>query len=440
MWSGGRNTLTMPDVGTTRTVVVRLLPNDVQEGELGRLANASTSLFNEVNYERRRRFFNKQKMDFKGTYKKYYEKYKGILKVNAQAVIQKNNEAWSSFFSLLKKGEKASPPGYWKRGGGRVLILVVRQDRYYVDVENHKLVLRDFKLEIPFAGRVRWFGKQGRLEIHYDDTRNRWYAYIPVEVGVTTTRTGKESKFIVKGERKGIQLYQPKGNKVASADLGINILASVVVNDGTWILYKSRAKEDYFYFQRRIAEVQSIVGKAKNAGELEAYEEARREEGRLYGKLYRRLLHLYRSFASHLMKTLYEMGVSTLIVGYPYLIAQDKGNKFTVNMWSYSKLFEAILLKAQEYGIKVMKVVEYNTSRVCAFHDVEVVRKPRGVISCPHGHKLHADLNGALNIMKLGVGIVINEVKNPLSFFIDHNQVAPTKGGNTQDPNETPTL
>ena len=52
-------------------------------------------------------------------------------------------------------------------------------------------------------------------------------------------------------------------------------------------------------------------------------------------------------------------------------------------MWSYSKLMEAIELKAQEYGIKVFEVVEYNTSKHCAYHNVEVKRQPRGVITCP---------------------------------------------------------
>jgi len=60
-------------------------------------------------------------------------------------------------------------------------------------------------------------------------------------------KTGRRSKFIVHGERKVIQLESPKGNKVASIDLGISNLASVVVSDGTWLLYKGvRAKEDYF--------------------------------------------------------------------------------------------------------------------------------------------------------------------------------------------------
>jgi len=423
-----------------RTNVVRLLPNGFQERKLKRLANTSAKLFNEINYERRQQFFRQHEVDFKGTWNKYYERYKEKLGVNAQAVMQKNNEAWSSFFSLirLKKQGKLPPhmnhagiPGYWKdeETKKRKLLLVIRQDRYEVDEGNRRLILKDFNMELEFAGRLGWGGKQGRMEIHYDETRNAWYASIPVEVGVKTTKKGNKAKYIVQGERKTIQVKTPKSNRVASIDLGINVLASVVVNDGTWLLYKGvRTKEDYFYFEKKISEVQSLAD--KNIGEHDAYLELLREIRRLFSKLQRRLLHLYRNFAFHLLETLHELGVSTIYLGYPFSIAQHKGNKFTVNMWSYRRLVDAIELKAQEYGMKVFEVVEYNTSKYCAYHYVEVNRKPRGVVSCPKGHKLHSDLNGALNILKKAIGTVVSTVRKPLSFLVLHNGVAPVKGCN----------
>jgi putative transposase len=231
-----------------------------------------------------------------------------------------------------------------------------------------------------------------------------------------------------------IQVESPKGNKAASIDLGINNLASVVVDDGTWLLYKGiRTKEDYFYFQRKIAEIQSLRDTLKDKLLTDAIDELNREVRRLHGKLRRRLLHLYRNFASHLLKQLHELGVSTIYLGYPFNIAQERGNKFTVNMWSYRKLMEAIELKAQEYGIKVFEVVEYNTSKYCAYHNVEVKRQPRGVAHCPMGHKLHSDLNGALNIMKKATGKTPTVIKKPLSFIVNHNKVAPIKGCNPQD-------
>jgi len=298
-----------------------------------------------------------------------------------------------------------------------------------VDERNHRLILRDFGLEIDFAGRLRWYGKQGRLEIYYDETRNAWHVSIPVDVGVEETKTGKKSKYIVHGERKTIQVESPRGNKVASIDLGINVLASVVTSDGTWLLYKGvRTKEDYFYFEKRIAQVQSLADKTRNQGEYEAFEKSLEEKRRLFKKLTRRLLHLYRSFASHLVKELHELGASVIYLGYPFNIAQDKGNKFTVNMWSYRKLMDIIELKAQEYGMKVFEVVEYNTSKYCAYHGVEVERRPRGVVSCPAGHRLYSDLNGALNILKKAANIMVSTVKRALSFIVDHNRVAPVKG------------
>jgi len=430
-----------------RTNLVRLLPNGFQERKLRRLANISAKLFNEVNYERRQEFFRGEKVDLKGTYDEYYGKYKDELgSANAQQVINKNNEAWSSFFSLLKlrKEEKlpphmdcVSPPSYWKNENGRKLMLVVREDNYVVDELNHKLIHKFFNMEIDFTGRLRWLGKQGRLEIYYDEVGNAWYASIPVEVGVEVTRKGRRSKHIVRGERKSIQVKSPKGSKAASIDLGINVLASVVVDDGTWLLYKGvRAKEDYFYLQNKIGEVQSLSSKMKNIEEYEAYYELNREKRRLFKKLTRRLLHLYRNFASHLLKALHERGVSTIYLGYPFNIAQDKGNKFTVNLWSYRELMGIIELKAQECGMRVFEVIEYNTSKYCAYHGVRVERGPRGVVNCPKGHKLHSDLNGALNILKKATGIVVSRVRKPLSFIVDHNRVAPLMGRNPLDLGE----
>ncbi|MEM1610490.1 MAG: transposase [Sulfolobales archaeon] len=455
MRGGGRPTPAIPAISEApssniRTNVVCLMPNGYQHRKLLWLAYVCARLYNEVNYERRQQFFNGKQIDFVGTYRRYYERYRDILGVNAQEVIGKNNEAWASFFSQLKAMKegrlppfikKVSPPGYWKdrESRKRRKIMVIRQDRYVVDVERKKLILKDFGMEIDFKGEIRWYGKQGRLEIIYDDAVNRWYAHIPAEVGVETTKNGNKAKHIVRGKRKSIQIASPKGDMVASIDLGVNVLASVIVDDGTWLLYKGvRAKQDYFYFEKRIAGVQSLEAMARNINELEAAEELRRERRRLFRKLYRRLIHLYRTLASHLVKTLHDLGVSTIYIGYPYNISQDSGNKFSVNIWSYRRLAQAIELKAQEYGMRVYEVIEYGTSSRCAYHNVDVKRGPRGVVTCPLGHKLHSDLNGALNIMRIAAGKTPMHIKKPLSYIVHHNGVAPTKGGNTQDPSKNP--
>ena len=151
---------------------------------------------------------------------KYYGKYRGELgSANAQQVLNKNNEAWSSFFSLLKLRKEGklpphmnhvSPPSYWKNEAGRKLMLVVREDNYVVDEKNHKLILKYFNMKISFTGRLRWHGKQGRLEIYYDEVGNAWYASIPVEVGVEVTRRGRRSKHVVRGRGRSFKLNHPR--------------------------------------------------------------------------------------------------------------------------------------------------------------------------------------------------------------------------------------
>ena len=56
-----------------------------------------------------------------------------------------------------------------------------------------------------------------------------------------------------------------------------------------------------------------------------------------------------RDLASHLVEALHELGVLTIILGYPLKVVQDKGNEFTSNVWSYRKLLNTIELDAQEY-------------------------------------------------------------------------------------------
>jgi len=116
--------------------------------------------------------FTERKWASRGRVTNTIKSIKEELGVNVQAAMQKNNEAWNSFFSLLKLKKEGklpphmkhvSPPRYWKdrETKKRKILLGVRQDRYVVDEQNHKLILKDFELEIDFAGRLKWYGKQG---------------------------------------------------------------------------------------------------------------------------------------------------------------------------------------------------------------------------------------------------------------------------------------
>ncbi|EWG07734.1 MAG: hypothetical protein ASUL_01784 [Candidatus Aramenus sulfurataquae] len=65
------------------------------------------------------------------------------------------------------------------------------------------------------------------------------------------------------------------------------------------------------------------------------------------------------------------------------------------------------------------------------------MRKPRGVADCPFSHKIHSDVNGALNVVKQVAKKIVGALSEPLSFLVICNGVTPLKGGNAQDPGRT---
>ncbi|MCC6062505.1 MAG: hypothetical protein LM581_06020 [Desulfurococcales archaeon] len=158
-----------------RAVRLRLLPEEHEEEILFDIGLASVRLWNELNYEKRQQFFRDDLTPEKRAEinRRYYHKYKKILGVNAGQIINKNEEAWESFFELLKMKRlrrlpshvrKISPPGYWKDRitGKKKIRILIRNDRYYLeptDKGEGRLILKDFKLSIRYAGRIKWEGR-----------------------------------------------------------------------------------------------------------------------------------------------------------------------------------------------------------------------------------------------------------------------------------------
>ena len=95
-------------------------------------------------------------------------------------------------------------------------------------------------------------GKQGRLEIIYDDVKRKWYAHISFNVEERLSKNGW-----VKVPR------QPKGNLTAGIDLGVNNLMAVYVENGESLLVNGRPlKSIAFYWQKKIAGYQSKLNKS----------------------------------------------------------------------------------------------------------------------------------------------------------------------------------
>jgi len=337
----------------------------------------------------------------KGTYKEFYGKYKMLIgSATAQQVLNKNDEAWKSFFNLLKARKegklpsfimKINPPGYRKKGKSRILWVVLRNDQYRI--EGGKIVLKGLgaigRIEVGYKGLIHLKGKQGRLEIRYDPDRGRWYAHISFEV----------SEKAVRGVwRKVPQI--PKGGLRAGVDIGVNNLFAVYVENGESLLVNGRPlKSISHYWRKKIAKYQSIINK---------YGVRSSRKLRLMYRKWRMQVKIFiGTWVRRLIERLHEIGVSTIYVGYPKNIAQENGGFTTVQVWSYSYLLRRVSEVSEEYGITVVFVDEAYTSSTCPVHGYGCGRRvSRGLFKCTRLNKVfNADIVGAYNILIKSVSI-----------------------------------
>ncbi len=118
-----------------RANTFRVVPqSDADEELLRRLLDASASLWNELNYERRQNYFANDDSSVWDT-DEYRGRYNGIVgSATVQQLTRKNSEAWRSFFSLKESGERANPPGYWgNEEDGRTLRTYIRCNQYTLE-------------------------------------------------------------------------------------------------------------------------------------------------------------------------------------------------------------------------------------------------------------------------------------------------------------------
>jgi putative transposase len=368
-----------------RTNTFRVVPeNQEQEDRLFELCELSAVFWNKITHKRRQSWF-KGTLDWDTT-----EEYRSFApklgSATTQQLIRKNNEAWKSFFALLRKKKqeklpphikKVRPPGYWKdrTTGKRILRTVIRTDCY--TIKGRYLYLPK-KLTLKLNGHQRWEGTQGRLELRYDELSGRWYASQPVEC---------------------TPLHQPRGTKKAYIDLGVlNLLTIYTEGDKQAIICSGRPLlSEWWYWTKRIADHQSTLGFPP----VSSY-----KLSRLYRTRKRRFRQVINTMIYRFVKQWYENGVATILVGDLTHIRDDndkgkKTNAMTHNFWSFRYIVERLIITAENFGIGVRFIDESYTSQTCCLCGKRHRngRKHRGLYVCKTFKKaLNADVNGVANI------------------------------------------
>jgi putative transposase len=194
-----------------------LLATPELEDFLRRVGDATARLINMEDYRCRRLFFEAGRIDYS-----WVSAWKAASLITSRSTsclaartllkpAELSASSGGAFLGLLKAAkegrlepwQKVRPPGYRKRDGQRVPIVVVRFDNYRIDLERMVLRLGYWNVSIPFTGKPRWLvrpgAKQGRLIITYDPVKKRWYARVSVEVAL-------EGRLNIIGLKAGIDL------------------------------------------------------------------------------------------------------------------------------------------------------------------------------------------------------------------------------------------
>jgi len=385
-----------------RSVTVKLQPSTEQDKILFELTHATAVIWNRLNYQRLKQFKEFGKIDFNGTEKEAYHEFKNwIGGSTVQQLARKNAEAWRSFFSLNRKKKNGELPEWFKprppkfvreKNSKKLFVIPIRNDQYRI--KGNIIELRRLgkfgKLEIQFKGRIHLKGKQGRLEITYDEVKRKWYAHISVIVDEKL-----EDEEWVKLPRA------PRGNLSAGVDLGVNNLMAIYVENGESFLVNGRPlKSIDFYWRRKIAEYQSKLNKsgAKTSRKLK----------KMHDKAKLQAEHYINTAVRQTVRKLYELGVSKIVIGYPKGIARNsnkgkKQNFLLSHVWRFNYAIKRLTEVAEEYGIQVVLVNEAFTSQSCPLCGQRHSngRIFRGLFKCHReGVVMNADLVGAFNILK----------------------------------------
>jgi putative transposase len=380
-----------------RTNTILLAPTEAEEQELYALADASARLWNMANYERRQAYFTAGRVPgYENQWRtlRDSEAFKRIGTCKGQALLHKLREAWGSFFALKRLQrigrlpphiKRVSPPKYMKDRSTRrrkAEAIYVRNDGYK---QQENVLTLSKGLRVPFRAGDLWVGKQGRLELHYDPLRGKWYGHIPVRI---------------KWPREGTPHHSTL--KRASIDLGICNLTTCVIegNDKAYV-YSGRALlSDWRYWTKRIASCESTLKKTNG------YNSSKRLS-RLYRTRRRRLNYAVKAMLRDLYERLEAHGVADLIVGDLKHIRDNAnhgrvGNQKLHNFWPFAQIRERIRELGEEYGIRVRFKSERGTSKHCSLcgEKHKNGRKHRGLYHCKtHNILMNADVNGAYNIL-----------------------------------------
>lgn len=380
--------------------------NNKEANIVGHLGYAAFKFWNELNYER----LHYQEMGLEEYPDWYYQKKvhkdsffaRNLPSQTAQDVAKRLDEAWNSYFALLKKGETNNPhPPRFK------------QDKMPVTFMQKAIVQKGCNIRLSLPKQLKEFMKK---EYGIDD--NYLYLSNPVFEGITSIKqiklyppdTNGECRCIVIYEVEDSVMKEDNGNYL-SIDLGINNLMTCYsnVSGETFIVGRMHLSLERKYL-KQIERVQSqwyLVQKKKGVENPKTSKHIQK----LYEKKNNCIQDYLHKITKKVIDYCKENSINTIIVGDITGIREEfnKGEVLNQKMHSlpFKKLVDKLTYKADDAGITVIRQEEYYTSQCSPLSPSVSSKYATGEKRIKRGRYIdgsrewNADSVGAYNILRL---------------------------------------
>jgi len=378
----------------TRTEQIWMKGNET----ISNLCHLSKNLFNQGNYiiknAEKGKWIHYGDLDtiFNGKGTDPSENYSHLPAATAQQILRLLDKSWTSFYRAIKVWKahpekflsKPKPPRYKKKNGEHILVFTGGQYK-----------IKDGILKFP-----KKVGLEVKIRLP-DDTNLRQVRIIPKGVGYVCEMVyEKEVDIKKKDESRIVGIDFGSSNIIAMVN-NIGLKPIVVKDDGRCI------KSINQFYNKRKAELNSIYDKQgiKDGDKLR----------RLRTKRDKKANNWIHKLTRWIVDWCVDHNIGTIVVGHNENWKQKikLGRRNNQNFVSipFDQIIQKLSYKVEEVGITLREQEESHTSK-CSFLDNEPIehhtkyvgkRITRSLFRSAKGIIIHADVNGALNIVKKAI-------------------------------------
>lgn len=390
----------------TQSNVIRKLSKE-EYVMLREMCQYSNNLYNVALYHVRQYYFQEKK------YLRYEENYHickenenyGMLQAGvAQQTLKTADRSFKSFFQLIKKAKTGDyqfqdikMPHYREKGGLFNLIL-----------STNAISIRDGYLTIPMSRSFAKLHENRKIKIPFPA---RLAGKNIKEVRICPIYQGRYFK-IQYCYLQEVEQQDTNPDHVLAIDLGLENLAACITSTGTSFLMDGRKlKSINQYWNKQQAHFQAIAAK-------QGMKKTRRLHT-LVKKRNNRMQDIIRKTARYIINYCLAHQIGTVVCGYnpDFKRSMNHGRKNNQQFTQipFGNLREALRGLCERYGMNYVEQEESYTSKASCL-DLDTIpvydskhsyqgafsgkRVQRGLYQCADGRMVHADLNGAANILR----------------------------------------